>query len=287
MSRFYVYAILVDKQVRYIGKGTSDRSKFHEKRVRKILQERESGPVKASFFYNRLAKAVRLGLSVQDEILIDGLEETDAFAAEIELIASYPEGQLWNTREGGNGFSSNDIRRMWADPVMRERLVTAIRAAKQFPEYREKMSFAHKERYAANPELRLRDSEIAKRIWQSEEYRNKVLPKLQAVWQDDRIAARLREYHASEEASLKKREIANKLYSDPERKREWQEKTFTSDTRARLSESAKKKWETYKFNDAARQKMSEAARIQGERRRMAKYYNAGCDKNPQGSFRFI
>jgi hypothetical protein len=118
-GKHYVYAILVDGIVRYIGKGMHNRASFHRWFAVKLNERRARGEkVKTTKFHNRLAKALKNGAIVTYEKLRWFKTGEEAFAEEIRQIASR-EG-LWNTLEGGNGLTSEESRalqsRLFADP---------------------------------------------------------------------------------------------------------------------------------------------------------------------------
>ena len=100
----YVYAIVVDGVIRYIGKGSGGRARAHLRIVRSIARRRAAGEViRTSHFYNRLTKAWLGGAEIEERILIDGLTHSAALEAEIATIAHYPTPQLWNLWPGGEG----------------------------------------------------------------------------------------------------------------------------------------------------------------------------------------
>jgi hypothetical protein len=124
----YAYAISVDGVVRYIGKGKNDRVKQHLRKARNILRRREAGEkVRASIFYNRLAKGLRGGARIKEEIIEKGMTEAAALKREVEIIASFPAGQLWNRNAGGSGPSSETATASWADPLVRAKRERAAR----------------------------------------------------------------------------------------------------------------------------------------------------------------
>jgi hypothetical protein len=114
-KRFYVYAIMVDGVVKYIGKGTGPRARFHRWFAVNVNRRRKRGEkVRTTKFYNRLAKALLKGAVVNYEILAWFETDDEAFAAEIAEIAS--RRGLWNKHEGGWGFNSANSKRLSADP---------------------------------------------------------------------------------------------------------------------------------------------------------------------------
>lgn len=129
-KRAYVYTIIVDDVVRYVGKGTGDRPAAHMKMVRKIARRRAAGEtVRTTHFYNRLTKAWLAGSEIQFAVLAGGLSDVEAFERERTEIAVA--SGLWNTAPGGEGYSSDQ----WSDPQFRARM-KAREDSKRTPEYR-------------------------------------------------------------------------------------------------------------------------------------------------------
>lgn len=150
----YVYHVTVTEPgcvggvVRYVGKGRNGRSQSHLKATRRLNERRARGErVRGNKFYNRLAKALREGCTVTDEIVIAGLTCEMAFYLERLHIASFREsnsGQLWNSWSGGEGPSSEDMRHMWADPVYQQAVSAALRGRKLSPEHAAKAAAANR-----------------------------------------------------------------------------------------------------------------------------------------------
>ena len=122
MKGAYVYAVLVEGTVRYIGKGTGRRLRAHEKIVRSMVRRRAAGEVvlAESPFYEKLCKAYLSGADIGAVVLKCGLSHEEAFRAEISERRKYPESQLWNA---GNCWDRAEYRAKqkarWADPEIR------------------------------------------------------------------------------------------------------------------------------------------------------------------------
>lgn len=186
----YVYAILVDGVVRYIGKGTGARTRYHLNYARRLIERRAAGEViQESLFYNRLCGAILADLPIEIKHLSSGHSDEAAYAVERAMIATAPEGQLWNLREGGEGFTSKDAHRMWATRS-REAQGIAVKAALSDPDVRRKISESIKaaltpsvlearrasQKLAANrPETIAAKSVAGHRNWADPEYRSRVL----------------------------------------------------------------------------------------------------------------
>lgn len=178
----YVYEIIVDGVVRYIGKGTGPRAKVHLRVARRINSARAEGAkIRTSDFYNGLAKALRNGASVTHTIIAEGLSSEEAFRREVASIASIPARQLWNEVPGGDGFSiesvsypeafrrklKDGIARSWEDPARHERHSAASKARWENPEARVKQSMAVRAAWA-DKDLRKRHSEKMSKLQRSE-----------------------------------------------------------------------------------------------------------------------
>jgi len=150
----YVYAIVVDDIVRYVGKGTGKRLLRHVQKMHQILRARAAGEVvRATHLHNRMARAWRNGSILEVITLIDGLTDDEAFAKEIEIIATYSTSQLWNKTLGGDkppprteSHTPERIERIrasnvktWSDPQLREQQSQEKKVHWLNPEYREKV----------------------------------------------------------------------------------------------------------------------------------------------------
>jgi hypothetical protein len=164
----YVYAILVDGVVRYIGKGRGARAEYHVKAARCINAKRARGEkVKAFKFHNRLAKALRSGASVTHRILKHFATDEAAFAYEVKQIAK--RRGLWNTLEGGNGNTSEYARilaiKFWSkDRLLR--MQKGLRRKRADPAFRAELSAkmsAAARIVSANPAVRLMRSKNSSR----------------------------------------------------------------------------------------------------------------------------
>jgi hypothetical protein len=102
-KQFYVYAIYVDGEVRYIGKGSNGRVHFHVIESGRINRRRVRGANTdrtATKFYRKLAEAMRHGATITEEIMLDGLTSQEAYRIEkqnIEELHKQNRDQLWNT----------------------------------------------------------------------------------------------------------------------------------------------------------------------------------------------
>jgi hypothetical protein len=97
---YYVYTIIVDDVVRYIGKGKGLRLCSHMKEVRHRLNRSFKLRSIGSRFQQNLTRAVISGAKVVEHVLVDGLTEKAAYKLEYEKLRDYVHAgkrdQLWN-----------------------------------------------------------------------------------------------------------------------------------------------------------------------------------------------
>lgn len=149
----YVYAIVVDGVVRYIGKGTGWRVRQHFAIARRLTVVRASGhKVKASYFHNKLSKSLLAGADVTSLILRDGMSDAEAYAEECRQIEAHD--GLWNRWVGVGG-------RVQASQELKEKLSAAARARYRDPEQLRQVT-ARLRRLAADPKFRSAASERQK-----------------------------------------------------------------------------------------------------------------------------
>lgn len=230
--KFYLYHIIVDGVVRYVGKGSGYRAQQHLTIARRLMRTRaDGGKAKASYFHNKLAKAMKSGSLIQHQIVADQLSEDDAYGREMEAIASAPVGQLWNQKSGGSDgvVYGPEVRRKlsvaatrrYQDPNQREQAKRIAKEIASSEEVKAKRSAAARRRVDAfgmgnlmqahTPDVYRKRGETLKQTLASRpELRNKV-----AVWRsEDKLehAEALKAAHARPEVKAKRRAY----YDSPE-----------------------------------------------------------------------
>jgi hypothetical protein len=97
----YVYAILIDGMVRYIGKGRNGRTYAHLIEAKRSTTRCRARTTQLSpRMHRRLVEAVRSGADIKEEIIVGGLTDRQAYRLESRLIAEFHKfctDQLWNT----------------------------------------------------------------------------------------------------------------------------------------------------------------------------------------------
>lgn len=221
----YVYAIKVGGMTRYIGKGRRYRVIEHVRVAKEINRRRGQGEkVRAPALYNRLAKALRLGVPVEYEIIAFGLDDAVAYEREAREIAEAPAGQLWNIHPGGSGVDGKWVKAMWQDT-----------------RHRAKIMKTRQETMYGNPEWRERQRENANAQWADPDKRARHYAQHRKLW-DDPVA------------SEQQRDILRKVWADPDRsarKRELVKSQWTPERRAAMSENRRKAWANPEFKARA------------------------------------
>jgi hypothetical protein len=120
LRQCYVYEILVDGVVRYIGKGCDDRIYSHLIEARRTASRSEVKIRNLSpHFRKMLVWAVRRGSVITEKIIRSNLTDAEAYATEWQMIWDYHKrhaGQLWNTIDE-RGKNREDLPTKWSNPV--------------------------------------------------------------------------------------------------------------------------------------------------------------------------
>ena len=97
----YVYAVLVDGIVRYVGKGRNGRMNSHLTEAKRSAAR--CAPDTRGLYplmHRKLVEAVRAGSQVTDSVIVSGLTDKAAYRLESWIIGEFHKhraGQLWNT----------------------------------------------------------------------------------------------------------------------------------------------------------------------------------------------
>lgn len=173
----YVYAILINGVVRYVGKGTGRRSATHVKSAAKINRQRDAGEVvRTTRFYNELAKSLRTKQAITVQMLAVGLTDEEAICLEIQTIADAPLGQLYNSTDGGPGLTSTVAKKIWEDPEYRAQQMTVGQKARldalwADPAFRERASVRAKKIFSGiwcRPGFRVAHKAAVQRKWRDD-----------------------------------------------------------------------------------------------------------------------
>lgn len=219
----YVYLFRFDGVPAYVGKGSKDRLRDHE---RAALHHR-----KKTRFQSVLAGAIRRGVHVSVEVLADGMTNDEANACEIGLIAGFGRldlgnGTLFNHTAGGDGLTREDAIRIFSNPKTRRKLLRARRRTARDPLYRARLALAQRRGWAdpkqrpkrlailraniarpgvrakmvatcavtnSRPDVHARRSAAAKALHQDPEYRQKLCTALRRAARRPKRKAQLRQ----------------------------------------------------------------------------------------------
>lgn len=228
MNQAYVYELLVDGVVRYVGMGKGNRVTVHLSIANRINRKIAGGEnVTAQRVHLLLAEAIRDGATITNQFVFQGLTNEAARALEVQRIASWPSGQLWNSHPGGGGASAERMTELWADPEWRARQIVALQASWDDPDYRayseaakqqwsdpesrEKLMAAAKEKWT--PELRAWRSQKTQEQFNSPEARDRAREAIRARWADPVQRAKMSA--AIRAGKQRKRLSAQQLPQDP------------------------------------------------------------------------
>jgi hypothetical protein len=100
-SAAYVYAIIVDGVVRYIGKGRHGRMYTHLIEAKRTSARCPADTARLSpRMHRKLVEAVRAGSQITEAVIKSGLTDRAAYRIESRMIGEFHKfraGQLWNT----------------------------------------------------------------------------------------------------------------------------------------------------------------------------------------------
>lgn len=97
----FVYMIIVDDMIRYVGKGRGERHLTHAINARRDAARIGCKLNRLSpLMHRNLVKAIRAGSQIRELIIASGLSDAEAYRLEAQTIADFHRrltGQLWNT----------------------------------------------------------------------------------------------------------------------------------------------------------------------------------------------
>jgi hypothetical protein len=97
----YVYSILVDNVVRYIGKGRGSRLLTHAINARRTAAKSDIAIRRLHpRMYRKLVQAVHAGADIREQIIASNLSDASAYQLETKMTADFhcrKTGPLWNT----------------------------------------------------------------------------------------------------------------------------------------------------------------------------------------------
>jgi hypothetical protein len=97
----YLYAIIIEGMVRYLGKGRNGRMYTHLVEAKRSANR--CGATTTHLHprvHRRLVEAIRSGADIKEKIIVGGLTNRQAYQLEYRLIAEFHKfrtDQLWNT----------------------------------------------------------------------------------------------------------------------------------------------------------------------------------------------
>jgi hypothetical protein len=148
----YVYVFRIDGQFAYVGKGSGKRLFQHE---RAALHHR-----RCSRWQVELGRALRRAASVEAIVAVDGLSRSEADDVEVSLIERFGRrdigtGTLYNLTPGGDGLSSAEAKRQWADPRIRNKHIRERERRSRNAVARARLALGQRRGWA-DPEIRAR-----------------------------------------------------------------------------------------------------------------------------------
>jgi hypothetical protein len=172
-SEAYVYAVLVDDQLRYIGKGRGRRAWDHIRDAKALVQRKLAGLVeRPNKKLAGIASALGKGKSISICVFIDGLDDELALAIETEMIAKHS-GQIWNLAAGGEGLTPEVAALVNSDPDKRARAGSTIRALWADDAFKARALEARKG--TRTPEGTASAAKALRQLWDDPAYRDRVL----------------------------------------------------------------------------------------------------------------
>lgn len=138
-KEYYVYDVIVDGVVRYVGKGRARRAKRHVG-IAAAVTKNDKHRYARSAFYKKLGCAIEAGSLVEIRYIANGLSSEQAFDLEIRRISEIGLENLWNSTHGGEGIRSelakSFAKARWKDFSQREKHRERLKAVYADPDVR-------------------------------------------------------------------------------------------------------------------------------------------------------
>lgn len=256
-KRFYVYAIKVDGIVRYIGKGTNGRMRFHYTVALPMIAN--GSKRYRSRFYTKLYDAWSKGATITAAVVADGLTEKQANKGERAVIADYrarKPGQLWNVQPGGD----NGMAELWSDPEWKTKQSALIKLSLTTPRIRARRSAQASRRWSDPRELANYAAKMDRQR-ADPKYSASITMGLKLAWKDSEKRAAMLSNREWTAARRKRRSALSTTYWSDPKNRVRQSKAFsrywTPSNRARKSTTTARLWRNPEYrarNLAARKK---------------------------------
>lgn len=150
-------------------------------------------------------------------------------------------------------------KRMWDDPLQREKIVAAQNAGKNTPEYKAAIS-AWSTEYYADPAHRAAQSLRVNALWQDPEYRTRAISALNAAWQDPSLRVL-----KSEQTKLRWKDQEFRDFMASARESYWADQTNVQACSARSKATWNSIWADSERTSKALQHLSRAREASRER----------------------
>lgn len=213
------------------------------------------------------------------EILVVCNTEEEAFNEErriIKELKATESEEYYNIAEGGNGFTSDEVKKRWENEEYRNKIRETTKKLWENPEFREKIKEVNSNRNPANKGLKLSEDVkykigiMSKQHWKKEEYRKKVTEGIRKSWENEErrkitrermlgeknhfygrkhteeTKKKLSEFHKGNKYSLGKKHTEETKRKIGEKNRG---RIQGEETRKKLSIASKKLWENDKHKE--------------------------------------
>jgi len=211
MIEGYIYGLIDPRttEIRYVGRTIASLA-FRLMHHIAETQRFQTNAWKTSHKHNWIINLARDGLKPEINLLktvYSATEElTELISEEENTIAEYKKGgRLTNTMDGGCGWTSQQLKDLWATPEWREKQQQIMRNVYKTDDYKVKLIMGRK------------------KLWENESYRTTMLTTLKAEYEKPEVRehrlARLREARKSDSSRLNTSEASKKSWVETREKR--------------------------------------------------------------------